>query len=54
MLTIYTINNGTAYAIRLTGPKFTWTTKIYNIATEAQHKTFKTEQEAQKWIDSQM
>lgn len=54
MLTIYTINNGTRFAIKLTGPKFTWTTKIYNIATKAQQLTFTTEEEAQKWIDSQM
>lgn len=54
MLTIYPINNGTHFAIRLTGLKFTWTTKIYNIATKAQRLTFATKEEAQKWIDSQM
>ena len=54
MLKIYAINNNTAFAIRLTGPRFTWTTAIYNIATEAQGKTFKTEEEAQRWIDERL
>lgn len=54
MLTVYSLNNGTRFAIRLTGPRFTWTVKIYNIATKAQSLTFKTEKEAQEWIDSQM
>lgn len=54
MLTIYTINNGSRFAIKLTGPKFTWTPKIYNIAIAAQNLTFSTESEAQEWIDSQM
>jgi len=54
MLKIYTINNGTAYMIRLTGPKFTWTSKIYNIATEAQGKTFSSKEQAQAWIDERL
>lgn len=54
MLTIYSINNGTAYMIRLTGPRFTWTSKIYNIAKEAQEKVFSSEEQAQEWIDERL
>lgn len=53
MLKIYTINDGTAYAIRLTGPKWTWTAETVRIAQKAINKTFKTETEAENWIDSQ-
>ena len=54
MLTIYTINNGTAYMIRLTGPKFTWTSELYSIAVEAQGTTFSSEEQAQAWIDERL
>ena len=54
MLTIYTINDGTAYMIRLTGPRFTWTTKIYNTAMEARNLVFSSEEEAQAWIDERI
>ena len=54
MLEIYSINNGTAYMIRLTGPKFTWTENIYNIAVEAQGKMFSSEKEAQEWINERL
>ena len=49
MLTIYTINDNTEYAIRLTGSRFT--AQDYNIAVAAMDKTFKTKEEAQAWID---
>lgn len=54
MLTIYAINNGTKYMIRLTGPEFTWTPKIYSIAIEAQRKTFSSREQAQAWIDERL
>lgn len=52
MLKIYTINNGTAYMIRLIGR--TWTAKEYNIAISAQGKTFSTKKEAEKWINERL
>ena len=54
MLKIYAINEGTAYMIRLSGLRFTWTSKLYNIAVEAQGKTFPTEEQAQAWIDERL
>lgn len=54
MLTIYTVNDGTKYMIRLAGPKFTWTSKLYSIAVEAQRKTFSSREQAQAWIDERL
>ena len=54
MLKIYAINDGTAYMICLTGPRFTWTSKIYSIAVEAQGKTFPSEEQAQAWINERL
>lgn len=54
MLKIYAINNGTAYMIRLAGPRSSWTNKLYGIAVQAQGKVFPTEAEAQAWVNERL
>lgn len=54
MITYYSYNNGTAWAIRISGPKCTWTTENYNCVAEASRvgNNWRSREEAEAWVEA--
>lgn len=52
MLKIYSYNNGAKWAIRVAGPKFTFTAEEERIALKAPNN-WNSEKEAEEWLEAQ-